>query len=309
MGGNGGGRLIAGGEDGAYVIDGRAVAADVRAEVARVVASQRAMGVVPGLSVVLVGTDPASEVYVRAKEKAAREAGIAGTTYRLPAETTQEALLALVARLNADRAVHGILVQLPLPPQIDEAAVIAAVAPEKDVDGFHVANAGALANGLPGLVPCTPLGCLVLLRETYRVLGAAMAGREAVVLGRSFNVGRPMAQLLLGEDCTVTQAHSRTRDLAGVVGRAEILVAAVGRPGLVRAEWVRPGAVVIDVGITRTEAGLRGDVAPEARARAAAITPVPGGVGPMTIACLLSNTVLAAARHAGLPPPEGLPQV
>jgi methylenetetrahydrofolate dehydrogenase (NADP+)/methenyltetrahydrofolate cyclohydrolase len=215
----------------------------------------------------------------------------------------QEALLALVAELNADPGTHGILVQLPLPPQIDPGAVIAAIDPAKDVDGFHVANAGALLNGLPGLVPCTPLGCLLLLRETL----GDMRGREAVVVGRSFNVGRPMAQLLLGEDCTVTQAHSRTRDLAEVVRRAEIVVAAAGRPGLLRGDWIRPGACVIDVGITRTGDGLRGDVAfDEARAVAGAITPVPGGVGPMTIACLLANTLTACRRSLGLDPIEGL---
>jgi methylenetetrahydrofolate dehydrogenase (NADP+)/methenyltetrahydrofolate cyclohydrolase len=286
------------------IIDGKTIAAGLRARVAAGAAELREAGTAPGLAVVLVGEDPASQVYVRSKERAAAEAGIAGGTHRLPAGTTQKALLELVAELNADPAVHGILVQLPLPPQIDETAVIAAIAPEKDVDGFHVANAGALANGLPALVPCTPLGCLLLLRETV----GAMAGREAVVVGRSFNVGRPMAQLLLGEDCTVTQAHSRTRDLAEVVRRGEIVVSAVGRPGMIRGAWIRPGACVIDVGITRTPDGLRGDVEFEAaRAVAGAITPVPGGVGPMTIACLLSNTVVAAARQAGRQVPDGLP--
>ena len=233
---------------------------------------------------------------------------MASFEHRLPVETSQEALLALVAQLNADPAVHGILVQLPLPPQIDAAAVINAIAPEKDVDGFHTTNVGRLSAGLPAMVPCTPLGCLLLLR---RELGD-MSGAEAVVLGRSNIVGKPMAQLLLGENCTVTIAHSRTRDLAEISRRADILVAAVGRPEMVRGDWVRPGATVIDVGINRVagEGGksrLVGDVAfDEAAAVARAITPVPGGVGPMTIACLLANTLTACRRSLGLPPVEGL---
>ena len=271
----------------ARIIDGRAAAAALRTRLAERVA---ALGYAPGLVVVRVGEDPASGVYVRNKDRAAREVGFASRTIHLPAETTQDELLAQIAGLNVDRDVDGILVQLPLPGQIDAQAAINAVAPEKDVDGFHPINAGRLASGQPGPVPCTPRGVMHLLA------GVPLAGARAVVLGRSQIVGRPMAQLLLAADCTVTIAHSRTRDLAAECGRADILVAAVGRPEMVRAEWVKPGAVVIDVGINRLPDGrLVGDVAfAEVSAVAGAITPVPGGVGPMTIACLLENTLDAA---------------
>jgi methylenetetrahydrofolate dehydrogenase (NADP+)/methenyltetrahydrofolate cyclohydrolase len=258
--------------------------------------------------VVLVGEDPASQVYVRSKGQQTREAGMHSQEHRLPGEATAAQVLALVARLNADPGVHGILVQLPLPGHIDPLPVINAVAIEKDVDGFHVVNAGRLATGQAAMVPCTPLGCLMLLRDRL----GSLAGREAVVIGRSISVGRPMAQLLLRDDCTVTMAHSRTRDLPAVARRGEILVAAVGRPAFVKADWVRPGAVVIDVGINREaradrSTALVGDVdfAPVAEV-AGAITPVPGGVGPMTIACLLANTLTAACRIHGLAAPEGL---
>ena len=271
----------------ARIIDGRATAAALRTRLAERVA---ALGYAPGLVVVRVGEDPASGVYVRNKDRAAREVGFASRTIHLPAETTQDELLAQIAGLNVDRDVDGILVQLPLPGQIDVQAAINAVAPEKDVDGFHPINAGRLASGQPGPVPCTPRGVMHLLA------GVPLAGARAVVLGRSQIVGRPMAQLLLAADCTVTIAHSRTRDLAAECARADILVAAVGRPEMVRAEWVKPGAVVIDVGINRLPDGrLVGDVAfAEVSAVAGAITPVPGGVGPMTIACLLENTLDAA---------------
>jgi methylenetetrahydrofolate dehydrogenase (NADP+)/methenyltetrahydrofolate cyclohydrolase len=289
----------------ARIIDGKAYAAALRTRVADGVAAfKQHTGRVPGLAVVLVGADPASDVYVRSKGKATHAAGMAGTEHRLPAETTQAALLALVAALNADPAVDGILVQLPLPKHIDEAAVIAAIDPDKDVDGFHVVNAGRLAVGATGFVPCTPLGCAMLLED---VLGD-LSGLDAVVIGRSNIVGKPMAQLLVDRNCTVTIAHSRTRDLKAVVGRADIVVAAVGRPEMVRGDWLKPGATVIDVGINRVEddAGRRlvGDVAfAEAAAVAGAITPVPGGVGPMTIAVLLRNTLVAAHARAGMEPP------
>jgi len=292
----------------ARIIDGKAHAAGLRARVAEAVAGLAPQGLVPGLAVVLVGEDPASQVYVRSKGRATREAGMASFEHRLPADTDAATLLALIARLNADAAVHGILVQLPLPAHLDAGAVIAAIDPAKDVDGFHIANVGLLATGQAGLVPCTPLGCLMLLRAEL----GSLAGAEAVVVGRSNIVGKPMAQLLLREDCTVTLAHSRTRDLPAVCRRADILVAAVGRPGMIRGDWLRPGATVIDVGINRVEDGaggsrLTGDVDfDSAAAVAGAITPVPGGVGPMTIACLLANTVTAAARAAGLPAPEAL---
>ena len=294
----------------ARIIDGFGFAADLRARVAAGAAAfAAAAGRVPGLAVVLVGEDPASQVYVRSKGKATHEAGMAGTEHRLPADTDQATLLALVHRLNADPAVDGILVQLPLPPQIDAQAVIAAIDPDKDVDGFHPVNVGRLGVGLPGFVPCTPLGCLLLLKAELTDL----AGREAVVIGRSNIVGKPMAQLLLAESCTVTIAHSRTRDLPGVVRRADIVVAAVGRPEMVRGDWLRPGAIVIDVGINRVPAAepgktrLVGDVAfAEALPIAAAITPVPRGVGPMTIAVLLRNTLVSACRREGVPPPAGL---
>ena len=293
----------------AEIIDGKAFAARLRerigAEVARVRADH---GLVPGLAVVLVGEDPASEVYVRSKGKQTREAGMHSEEHRLPADTSAEAVLELVGRLNDDPAIHGILVQLPLPAHIDSAAVLEAIDPAKDVDGFHTVNVGRLATGQPAMVPCTPLGCLLLLRDRL----GSLAGREAVVIGRSNIVGKPMAQLLLRDDCTVTVAHSRTRDLPEVARRAEILVAAVGRPDFVKADWVRPGAVVIDVGINRIaqEGGkdwLGGDVDfAGVSAVAGAITPVPGGVGPMTVACLLANTLTAACRIHGLPSPEGL---
>ncbi len=292
----------------AAVIDGMAFAAGVRARVAAGVAEAAAAGVVPGLAVVLVGADPASEVYVRNKGEATVAAGMRSFEHRLAADVSEAELLALIARLNADPFVHGILVQLPLPPQIDAGRVIEAIAPAKDVDGFHPENAGRLATGRPGLVPCTPLGCLMLLRDRL----GDLSGREAVVLGRSNIVGKPMAQLLIGESATVTVAHSRTRDLASVCRRAEILVAAVGRPEMVPGDWIRPGATVIDVGINRVAAeggGTRlvGDVDfASASAVAGAITPVPGGVGPMTIACLLANTLKAACRIHDLPEPREL---
>ena len=288
-----GARLIAG-AGGARLIDGKAVAASVRAEVAVRVAG---LGFQPGLAVVLVGDDPASAVYVRNKDRAAAAAGIAAHTIRLPAETTEAALLAEVARLNADPAIDGILVQLPLPRHIAPDRVIAAIDPAKDVDGFHPLNVGLLASGRPALVPCTPLGVMKLLA----VAGVALSGARALVLGRSAIVGRPMAALLLAADATVTVAHSRTRDLPAECRRAEVLIAAVGRAGFVRGDWIAPGATVIDVGINRGADGrLCGDVAfAEAREIAGAITPVPGGVGPMTIACLLENTVAAAVRRRG----------
>jgi methylenetetrahydrofolate dehydrogenase (NADP+)/methenyltetrahydrofolate cyclohydrolase len=299
----------------ATLIDGKAFATNLRARVATRVADLAARtGIVPGLAVVLVGDDPASAVYVRNKERALDLAAMRSFDHRLPADTDQATLLALIERLNQDPAVHGILVQLPLPRQIDTAAVLAAIAPDKDADGFHVTNAGLLAVGRPAVVPCTPLGCLMLLRD---VLGSNLAGQRALVIGRSTIVGRPMAQLLLNADCTVTMAHSRTRELAELCRHADILVAAVGRPELVRGTWIKPGAVVIDVGMNRLppacgEAGggrLVGDVLfAEAVGVAGAITPVPGGVGPMTIACLLVNTLAAACRQAGLPvPTEAIP--
>jgi methylenetetrahydrofolate dehydrogenase (NADP+)/methenyltetrahydrofolate cyclohydrolase len=291
----------------AEIIDGKAFAAGLRARLAFEVAALKARnGVVPGLAAVLVGDDPASAVYVRNKGRQTVEAGMHSEEHRLDAATREAEIVALVERLNRDPAVHGILVQLPLPTHVDEARVVNAVMPEKDVDGFGIANAGRLATGLPGMVPCTPLGCLMLLRARL----GELAGLEAVVVGRSNIVGKPMAQLLLRESCTVTLAHSRTRDLAAVCARADILVAAVGRPGLVRADWVKPGATVIDVGINRVAAPdgttrLVGDVDFAGVAKvAAAITPVPGGVGPMTIACLLANTLAACCRINGLPVPE-----
>jgi methylenetetrahydrofolate dehydrogenase (NADP+) / methenyltetrahydrofolate cyclohydrolase len=288
----------------ARILDGAAFAADLRAQVAEAVAGLAREGVVPGLAVVLVGENPASQVYVRNKKRQTAEAGMRSFDHTLPASVTQDELLALIGRLNADPAVDGILVQLPLPAHIDAQRVIAAIDPDKDVDGFRPVNAGRLMTGAPGLVPCTPLGCLMLIRSVRPDL----AGCEAVVVGRSNIVGKPMAQLLLAESCTVTVAHSRTRDLPGACRRADVLVAAVGRPEMVRGDWVKPGAVVIDVGINRVPnpaAGegrtqLVGDVAfAEVQRAAAAITPVPGGVGPMTIACLLRNTVEAACRRRG----------
>jgi methylenetetrahydrofolate dehydrogenase (NADP+)/methenyltetrahydrofolate cyclohydrolase len=292
----------------ARVIDGKVFAARVREKVAEHVARLKAHhGITPGLAVVLVGEDPASEVYVRNKGKQTHEAGMASFEHKLPAETSEADLLALIARLNADPTVHGILVQLPLPKHLDSDLVINAIAPAKDVDGFHISNVGLLGTGQKAMVPCTPLGCLMLLRDLH----GDLSGMEAVVVGRSNIVGKPMAQLLLGDSCTVTIAHSRTRDLPAVVRRADIVVAAVGRPEMVKGDWIRPGATVIDVGINRIEVDgktkLVGDVDYDsAAAVAGAITPVPGGVGPMTIACLLANTVTAACRANGLPEPEGL---
>ena len=289
----------------ARIIDGKACAEGLRGRIRGAVADLASRGVVPGLAVVLVGDDPASGVYVRSKKRLTVEAGMRSIDHALPADASEADLLAMVAALNADEAVDGILVQLPLPPQIDAAKVIAAIDPMKDVDGFHPINAGRLATGDPtALVPCTPLGSLMLLQSVLPDL----AGAEALVLGRSNIVGKPMAALLVAESCTVTVAHSRTRDLAEVCRRADVLVAAVGRPEMVRGDWIKPGATVIDVGINRVMRDgaprLVGDVAyEEAAAVAGAITPVPGGVGPMTIACLLANTLTAACRRRGLPAP------
>lgn len=289
---------------GARIIDGKATAAALRGTVAADASAFAARtGRPAGLAVVLVGNDPASEVYVGSKVRLTREAGMASFEHRLPAGTSQEDLLALVRRLNADDAVDGILVQLPLPRHIDAGAVIDAIDPAKDVDGLHPQNAGRLLNGLPGLVPCTPLGSMLLVKSVL----ADISGANAVVLGRSVLVGKPVAQLLLAENATVTTAHSKTRDLAAICRSADILVAAVGRPEMVRGAWIKPGAVVIDVGINRlapadgaAKGRLVGDVAfDEAKSVAGAITPVPGGVGPMTIACLLKNTLTAANRRAG----------
>lgn len=293
----------------AKIIDGKAAAAEVRVRVAEIAAKfARKAGRQPGLATVLVGEDPASAVYVRSKGKATSEAGMASFSHKLPDTTSETELLHLVDQLNRDDNVDGILVQLPLPQQIDASRVIAAIDPAKDVDGFHPMNAGRLATGLEALVPCTPYGCLYLLKQEL----GSIAGKEAVVIGRSNIVGKPMALLLIGESATVTVAHSRTRDLPDVVRRADIVVAAVGRPELVKGDWIKPGATVIDVGINRvpTQDGkshLVGDVDfAEASERAGAITPVPGGVGPMTIAMLLRNTVVAAHRRAGLSDPKGV---
>lgn len=287
----------------ADIIDGKAFAARLRARVGdQAAAFTQATGRKPGLAVVLVGEDPASSVYVRSKGKATVAAGMESFEHRLPADTTQDALLAVVDRLNADDSVDGILVQLPLPAQIDEQAIITRIDPAKDVDGFHPVNAGRLATGLDGLVPCTPLGCLMLLKDRF----SSLSGMEAVVIGRSNIVGKPMAALLLKESCTVTIVHSRTRDVAGHVKRADIVVAAVGIARFVRPEWVKPGATVIDVGINRTPGGLVGDVDPGVAAAAGALTPVPGGVGPMTIAVLMRNTLVAACRRAGVAAPVAL---
>src|SRR5262245_35746739 len=281
----------------ATIIDGKAIAAQARGEVAaKVAALVRRRGITPGLAVVLVGADPASEVYVRNKARATREAGMASFEHRLPASTPATELLALVADLNRRADVHGILVQMPLPKHIDAGKVIEAIDPAKDVDGFHPVNVGRLAIGAPALAPCTPTGCLILARSVRPDL----TGVDAVVIGRSNIVGKPMAQLLLGANCTVTIAHSRTRDLPAVVRRADLVIAAVGRAEMVRGDWIKPGAIVIDVGIQRVmgpggKERLVGDVAfAEAKAVAGAITPVPGGVGPMTIACLLQSTLQAA---------------
>ena len=287
----------------AQIIDGKAFAARLRTRIAAEVANLAERGITPGLAVVLVGEDPASQVYVRSKGRMTREVGMESFEHRLPVDTAQADLLALVARLNADPAVNGILVQLPLPDHMDEAAVINAIAPEKDVDGFHILNVGRLATGQKAMVPCTPLGCLMLLRDRL----GSLSGKNAVVIGRSNIVGKPMAQLLLRDSATVTVAHSRTADLPGLCRQADIVVAAVGRAGFVKGDWIKPGATVIDVGINRTEDGLVGDVDQASVEQVAgALTPVPGGVGPMTIACLLANTLTATARANGLPDPEGL---
>ncbi len=295
----------------ATLIDGKAFAAGLVERVAAASARlEAAHGVKPGLAVVIVGEDPASQVYVRNKGETTQRAGMRSDTHRLPDKTSQADLLALIADLNADAGIHGILVQLPLPGHIDASTVLDAIDPDKDVDGFHVVNAGRLAVGLPGLVPCTPLGCLMLLKAEL----GDLSGLNAVIVGRSNIVGKPMAQLLLAESCTVTVAHSRTRDLPALCRTADILVAAVGRPEMVRGDWIKPGAAVIDVGINRVpsrnpvkaaegKTRLVGDVAfAEAAGVAGRITPVPGGVGPMTIACLLANTYSAACRSINVTP-------
>ncbi len=296
----------------ATLIDGKVFAASVRDKVATHVARlKEAMGVTPGLAVVLVGDDPASEVYVRSKGKMTVEVGMNSYEHKLPAETSEVDLLALIEALNADKDVHGILVQLPLPDHLNEALVINAIDPAKDVDGFHISNVGLLSTGQKAMVPCTPLGCLMMLRDHH----GSLSGLNAVVIGRSNIVGKPMAQLLLGDSCTVTIAHSRTKDLPEVVRRADIVVAAVGRANFVQGDWIKPGATVIDVGINRIPAPEKG----EGKSRlvgdvdfasasdvAGAITPVPGGVGPMTIACLLANTLTACCRSHGFAEPEGL---
>ena len=293
----------------AQIIDGKAFAAKVRGQVAEhVTRIKEENGITPGLAVVLVGEDPASQVYVRSKGKQTVEAGMNSYEHKLDADTSQDDLLKLIADLNADKDVHGILVQLPLPKHLNEDLVINSIAPEKDVDGFHISNVGLLGTGQKSMVPCTPLGCLMMLRDYH----GSLSGMNAVVIGRSNIVGKPMAQLLLGDSCTVTIAHSRTKDLPAVVRGADIVVAAVGRSEMVPGDWIKPGATVIDVGINRIdkpEGGTRlvGDVNYASCAKVAgAITPVPGGVGPMTIACLLANTVTACCRIHGLVEPEGL---
>lgn len=293
----------------AQLIDGKAFAATVRASVAEHVARLKSdHGITPGLAVVLVGEDPASQVYVRSKGKQTLEVGMKSVEHKLDAETSEADLLRLIDQLNNDDSIHGILVQLPLPKHLNEDLVINAIHPSKDVDGFHISNVGLLGTGQKSMVPCTPLGCLMMLRDHH----GSLSGMDAVVIGRSNIVGKPMAQLLLNDSCTVTIAHSRTRDLADVVRRADIVVAAVGRPQMVPGDWIKPGATVIDVGINRIdkpEGGTRlvGDVDFESCAAVAgAITPVPGGVGPMTIACLLANTVTACCRANGLEEPQGL---
>ena len=289
----------------ARIIDGKGIAAELRGKIARDVARVSAQGVVPSIAVVLVGEDPASSVYVRAKSKAVAEAGMRAIDRTLPATTSETDLLKLIDELNADRAVNGILVQLPLPKQIDSQRVISAIDPAKDIDGFHPINVGRLARGLPALVPCTPLGCVMLAKMVH----PSLAGMDAVVIGRSTIVGKPIMQLLLAENATVTIAHSKTRDLPALCRRADLLVAAIGRPEMVRGDWIKPGATVIDVGINRVpglggKSKLVGDVNfAEASQVAGAVTPVPGGVGPMTIACLMVNTVRAACAIAGLPAP------
>jgi methylenetetrahydrofolate dehydrogenase (NADP+)/methenyltetrahydrofolate cyclohydrolase len=293
--------------DDSRIIDGKGFAEGLRARVAEAAAQIKAdHGLVPGLAAVLVGEDPASQVYVRNKNKQTVECGMNSLGETLPADTSEADLLAVVDRLNRDPAVNGILVQLPLPDQIDENKVIDAIDPAKDVDGFHLTNVGLLSTGRGGMVPCTPLGCMMLLEDRL----GDLTGLNAVVVGRSNIVGKPMAQLLLAANCTVTVAHSRTRDLPAVCREADILVAAVGRPQMIGGDWIKPGATVIDVGINRVPAAeegkyhLVGDVNfPEAVEVAGAITPVPGGVGPMTIACLLRNTLVAACRQNGIEPP------
>ena len=291
----------------AKLIDGKTVAADLRAKIAVEAAKlKKEHGLVPGLAVVLVGTDPASEIYVRNKVKQTEEAGLNSFEHKLDASTSQQDLLALVEKLNQDSSVHGILVQFPLPAHLDQQSVINAISPAKDVDGLNPVNTGKLASGLPALAPCTPLGCIILAKSVH----ASLKGMDAVVIGRSHLVGRPLAQLLLQEDATVTIAHSRTRDLKEQTRRADLVFAAVGKPELVRGDWIRPGATVIDVGINRIDAGdgksrIVGDVNfAEAADVAGAITPVPGGVGPMTIACLLATTLSAACAAKGLPAPK-----
>ncbi len=297
----------------ASLIDGKAFSQTLVERVAAAAARlESAHGVKPGLAVVIVGEDPASQLYVRNKGETTLKAGMRSDTHRLPVETTQDELLALIAQLNADAGIHGILVQLPLPRHIDSAAVLDAISPDKDVDGFHVVNAGRLAVGLPGMIPCTPLGSLMLLKDQL----GDLSGLNAVIVGRSNIVGKPMAQLLLGESCTVTIAHSRTRDLPALCRTADILVAAVGRPEMIKGDWIKPGAAVIDVGINRVpsrdpvkaaegKTRVVGDVDfNEAVEVAGRITPVPGGVGPMTIACLLANTYTAACRAAGVEPED-----
>jgi len=304
--------------EGALVIDGKAASKGIIARVADEARALIARGIKPGLAVVLVGEDPASQVYVRNKGKAAVDCGFHSAQHNLPPDISQGELLALVARLNADPAVHGILVQLPLPKAINAPLILEAIAPHKDVDGFHPINVGLASIGemQRALLPCTPTGAMILIEQTSAALGQALSGKEAVIIGRSNIVGKPMAQLLLVQNCTVTIAHSRTRDLASVARRADILVAAVGQPELVRGDWIAEGAIVIDVGINRVAADgldaagkprtrLVGDVAyAEAAARAAAITPVPGGVGPMTIAMLMANTLIAACRAHGIAEPK-----
>ena len=296
----------------ATIIDGKAFAAQVRGQVAQHVTRLKDdHGITPGLAVVLVGADPASEVYVKSKGKMTKEVGMKSVEHRLEDTTAEAELLSLIDALNNDDTIHGILVQLPLPDHLNEDLVISAIDPAKDVDGFHISNVGLLGTGQKSMVPCTPLGCLMMLRDHH----GSLSGMDAVVIGRSNIVGKPMAQLLLNDSCTVTIAHSRTKDLAAVVRRADIVIAAVGRPEMVPGDWIKPGATVIDVGINRLDAPERG----EGKTRlvgdvdfdscvemAGAITPVPGGVGPMTIACLLANTVTACCRAHDLPEPEGL---
>ena len=296
----------------ATIIDGKAFAAQVRGQVAQHVTRLKDdHGITPGLAVVLVGADPASEVYVKSKGKMTKEVGMKSVEHRLEDTTSEAELLSLIDALNNDDTIHGILVQLPLPDHLNEDLVISAIDPAKDVDGFHISNVGLLGTGQKSMVPCTPLGCLMMLRDHH----GSLSGMDAVVIGRSNIVGKPMAQLLLNDSCTVTIAHSRTKDLAAVVRRADIVIAAVGRPEMVPGDWIKPGATVIDVGINRLDAPERGEG--ETRlvgdvdfdscvAVAGAITPVPGGVGPMTIACLLANTVTACCRAHDLPEPEGL---